>query len=60
MNWRLATEEMEYILNHSEATVLLIGEEFLSAVREMNLSAIKTVVGSVILAKADIPRLING
>ena len=60
VNWRLATEEMEYILNHSEATVLLIGEEFLSALREMNLSAIKQLWCSVILAKADIPRLING
>ena len=31
VNWRLANEEMEYILNHSEATVLLIGEEYLPA-----------------------------
>ena len=44
VNWRLANEEMEYILNHSEATVLLIGEEYLPALREMNLSAIKSVV----------------
>ena len=29
VNWRLAPPEMEYILNHSEAKILLIGEEFL-------------------------------
>ena len=44
VNWRLANEEMEYILNHSEATVLLIGEEYLPALREMNLSSIESVV----------------
>ena len=44
VNWRLANEEMEYILNHSEATVLLIGEEYLPVLREMNLSAIESVV----------------
>ncbi|NIN60485.1 MAG: AMP-binding protein, partial [Xanthomonadales bacterium] len=29
VNWRLASREMEYILNNSEASVLVIGEEFL-------------------------------
>ena len=44
VNWRLAAPEMEYILNHSEAKVLLIGEEFLSALVEMQLTSIKTII----------------
>ncbi len=44
VNWRLAAPEMEYILNHSEAKVLLIGEEFLSALAEMQLTSIKTII----------------
>ena len=37
VNWRLAAPEMEYILNHSEAKMLLIGEEFLGHLNTMNL-----------------------
>lgn len=37
VNWRLAPREMEYILNHSEARVLLIGEEFLPCLAQMQL-----------------------
>ena len=37
VNWRLAAPEMEYILNHSEAKMLLIGEEFLGHLSTMNL-----------------------
>ncbi|MEM7099965.1 MAG: long-chain-fatty-acid--CoA ligase [Pseudomonadota bacterium] len=44
VNWRLAPAEMEYILNHSEAKILLIGEEFLGALAQMNLSNIKTII----------------
>ena len=44
VNWRLAVPEMEYILNNSEARVLLVGEEYLPALREMNLEAAQTIV----------------
>lgn len=45
VNWRLAPPEMEYILNHSEAKILIVGEEFLPALAEMKLTTItKTVV----------------
>jgi long-chain acyl-CoA synthetase len=44
VNWRLAVPEMEYILNNSEARVLLVGEEYLPALGEMNLAAAETVV----------------
>ncbi|MFL2519378.1 MAG: long-chain-fatty-acid--CoA ligase [Candidatus Azotimanducaceae bacterium] len=44
VNWRLAAAEMEYILNHSEAAMLLIGEEFLPVLAEMDLPSIKTIV----------------
>lgn len=44
VNWRLAAPEMEYILNHSQAKVLLIGEEFLGHLAQMNLDTVKQVV----------------
>jgi acyl-CoA synthetase (AMP-forming)/AMP-acid ligase II len=44
VNWRLAASEMEYILNHSEVSMLLIGEDFLPALAEMQLSSVKTIV----------------
>ena len=44
VNWRLATPEMEYILNHSEAKTLLIGEEFLPALADMNLATVTKVI----------------
>jgi len=44
VNWRLAPPEMEYILNHSEARVLLIGEEFLGHLAQMKLDLDKIVV----------------
>ena len=44
VNWRLAAPEMEYILNHSEAKVLLIGQEFLAHLDEMNLETVTKVV----------------
>ena len=37
VNWRLATAEMEYILNNSESKVLLIGDEFLPQLAGMQL-----------------------
>ena len=43
VNWRLAPPEMEYILNHSEAEILLIGDDFLGNLAQMNL-ALETVV----------------
>ena len=44
VNWRLAPPEMEYILNNSEATVLVIGDEFLSALAQIDLEHITRVV----------------
>lgn len=44
VNWRLAAAEMEYILNHSESKVLLIGEEFVPLLTEMQLETITTLV----------------
>lgn len=44
VNWRLAAPEMEYIINHAEAKVLLIGEEFLGHLEKMKLETIKKVL----------------
>jgi len=44
VNWRLAPPEMEYILNHSEAKVLLVGDEFLPLLKEMKLDCQHIVV----------------
>lgn len=44
VNWRLAPPEMEYILNHSEAEILLIGDEFLGHLEQINLSLDHVVV----------------
>ena len=44
VNWRLAVPEMEYILNNSEARLLLIGEEFLPAIAQMNLTGIEKFI----------------
>ena len=44
VNWRLAAPEMEYVLNHAEAKVLLIGEEFLGHFEQMDVESVTTVV----------------
>ncbi|MFV2091302.1 MAG: AMP-binding protein, partial [Pseudomonadales bacterium] len=44
VNWRLAVPEMEYILNNSEAKVLLVGDEFLEHLSQMNLEHIHRVI----------------
>lgn len=44
VNWRLAPQEMEYILNHSEAKVLLVGDTFLGQLAQMNLQLDKVIV----------------
>ena len=44
VNWRLAAPEMEYILNHAQARVLLIGEEFLGHLAKMELETVKRVL----------------
>ncbi len=44
VNWRLAPPEMEYILNHAQARVLFVGEEFLGHVDAMSLPDVKRVV----------------
>ncbi|MFO0688941.1 MAG: long-chain-fatty-acid--CoA ligase [Myxococcota bacterium] len=44
VNWRLAPAEMQFILDHAEARVLLIGEEFLGHLAQMDLATVKRVV----------------
>ncbi len=44
VNWRLAPPEMEYILNHAQARVLLIGEEFLGHLAKMQLDTVKRIL----------------
>ena len=44
VNWRLAATEMEYVLNHARARVLLIGEEFLGHLAKMNLETVERVL----------------
>jgi long-chain acyl-CoA synthetase len=44
VNWRLAPREMEYILNHSETGVLLVGQEFLGHLEKMKLAGVRRVV----------------
>ncbi len=44
VNWRLAPPEMEYILNNSEARILLVGEEFLEALGKMTLTHITKII----------------
>jgi long-chain acyl-CoA synthetase len=44
VNWRLAPPEMEYILGHAQARVLLVGEDFLEHVSKMSLPGVKRVV----------------
>jgi long-chain acyl-CoA synthetase len=44
VNWRLAPPEMEYILNHAQTRILLIGEEFLGHLAQMNLDSVKRVI----------------
>lgn len=49
VNWRLAAPEIEYILNHSEAKMLLIGEEFLGHLSTMNLDLKKRGPDSIVV-----------
>jgi long-chain acyl-CoA synthetase len=44
VNWRLAPPEMEYIINHAEAEVLVIGGEFLGHLARMKLPGVRRVV----------------
>jgi long-chain acyl-CoA synthetase len=44
VNWRLAPPEMEYILNHAQARVLLVGREFLGHLEKMKLETVQRVV----------------
>jgi acyl-CoA synthetase (AMP-forming)/AMP-acid ligase II len=44
VNWRLAPREMEYILDHAQAKVLFVHEEFLGHVARMKLPALRRVV----------------
>src|SRR5258706_6635025 len=43
VNWRLAAREMEYILDHAQAKVLFVGEEFLGHVAQMKLPRVRRV-----------------
>ncbi len=44
VNWRLASTEMEYIIDDADATVLFIGEEFLGHLAAMSLPRVGQVV----------------
>jgi acyl-CoA synthetase (AMP-forming)/AMP-acid ligase II len=44
VNWRLAAPEMEYIINHAQARLLLIGEEFLGHLSKMKLETVQRVL----------------
>jgi long-chain acyl-CoA synthetase len=44
VNWRLAPPEMEYILNNSDAKVLIVGEEFLEHLAQMTLDLGEKVI----------------
>src|SRR5262245_47117267 len=44
VNWRLAPREMEYIVDHAQATVLFVGEEFLPHVAQMSLPQVRRIV----------------
>lgn len=44
VNWRLAAPEMEYILNNSDAKVLVIGEDFLGHLSQMDLDLGSNIV----------------
>jgi acyl-CoA synthetase (AMP-forming)/AMP-acid ligase II len=44
VNWRLAPREMEYILDHAQAKVLFVGEEFLGHLAQMKLPQVSRVV----------------
>lgn len=44
VNWRLAAPEIEAVLNHSQAKVLLIGQAFVSLLAQMKLEHVRQVV----------------
>jgi len=44
VNWRLAPREMEYIIDHAQARVLLVGEEFIGHLAKMKLPTVRRVV----------------
>ncbi|MFT7598975.1 MAG: long-chain acyl-CoA synthetase [Acidimicrobiales bacterium] len=44
VNWRLAPAEMQYILDHAEVGVLVIGPEFLDYLHQMELPHLRKVV----------------
>src|SRR5262245_66339796 len=44
VNWRLAPREMEYIVEHAQARVLFVGEEFLGHVAQMSLANVRRAV----------------
>ena len=44
LNWRLASREIEYILQNSEARVLIIGEEFLPHLDKIDIDGIPVIV----------------
>jgi long-chain acyl-CoA synthetase len=44
VNWRLAPPEIEYIVNHSEAKVLLVGQEFLPQLSHIRLDNVRQIV----------------
>ncbi len=43
LNWRLSAPELEYVLQHSEASVLLVGEELAPVVAQMSLDGVRVL-----------------
>ncbi len=54
VNWRLAPKETEYVINNSEASILIVGEEFLPHVQDIDLPLVKKIV--VVGEPTDDPR----
>lgn len=44
VNWRLAVPEIEYVLNHSQAKVLLVGQVFAAQLAQMHLPHLRQVI----------------
>ena len=44
VNWRLAAPEIEYVLNHSQAKVLLVGRAFAAQLAQMHLPHLRQII----------------
>ena len=44
VNWRLAAPEIEYVLNHCQAKVLLVGQAFAAQLMQMKLAHLRQII----------------